>query len=205
MAAADATTETRKKVRDFLACTADGHESTGVCGVCGTLVCEDCSTTVQDIHLPDYERGGLWRVVLGLVFLAGVPVLLTAVFPRLVRVVRRQLIDQPIYLKESLVLSSVLVGMALLMTVRYRFADGSLDLFVRRSSRRTVCSECKRQKNQQRYVRYAVVAVALVFVGYGLYQSLPGLFFPPIKYSGIGVALYVLRDDLVTVVTAAIG
>ena len=205
MAAADATTETRKEVRDFLACTADGHESTGVCGVCGTPVCEDCSTTVQDIHLPDYERGGLWRVVLGLVFLAGVPVLLTAVFPRLVRVVRRQLIDQPIYLKESLVLSSVLVGMALLMTVRYRFADGSLDLFVRRSSRRTVCSECKRQKNQQRYVRYAVVAVALVFVGYGLYQSLPGLFFPPIKYSGIGVALYVLRDDLVTVVTAAIG
>lgn len=202
MSGADTTTETRKRVRDFLACAADGEEAEGVCGVCGTPVCGDCSAEISDIHLADYDRGGVWRIAIGLVLLAGIPALLTVVFPRAIRVVRRLLIDQPIYMKQSLVLSSILVGGALLMTIRYRFADGVPDVLLRRSSQRTVCMECKRGKNTQGYVRYTIVTVALVLVGYGFYQSLPGLFFQSFWYTGVGGALYVLRDDLVAVSTS---
>ncbi|MFB6171895.1 MAG: hypothetical protein ABEJ23_05125 [Haloarculaceae archaeon] len=192
----------RKEVRDYLACAEHGDRAVGVCGVCGTPVCTDGASEVTDATLPDYERSGSRRVLLGLVLAVGVPLVFSVLFPRLLGTLTRPLFQKPLYLKGGLVPSSVLIGLALLATVRYRVADQTLDLFVRRSVERTVCSECKRTKNTQRYVRYAVVAIAALLVVYGLYRSVPGLFFQPLTYTGVGVALYVLRDEAVAVVSS---
>jgi hypothetical protein len=209
----------RAEVRDYLACDDHGDRAEGVCGVCGTPVCADGRSEIRDVTLPAYERGGGRRLLYGLVLIVGPPLLLSVLFPRLLGTLTRSLFDKPLYLKGGLVPSLILVGLALLIGLRYRYADRAyadrrafvlpytdraFDLLVRRSIRRTVCLECKRIKRRQRYVRYAVAVIAGSLVLYGLYYSVSGLFFRPLRFAGVGAALYVVREEVIAVVSSTI-
>lgn len=210
-------TATRKRFTDYLAC--DDHNNRTaeqVCGECGQPVCKECASTVSDITLRHYEGGGLGKVVVGLALLVGVPTLLNVIAPQLIGDIVRLVFDKPLYLKGGIVLSAVYIGLAYLALVRYRTRYGLSDvsplelddvvqdfeLLVRRSGSRTVCEDCKRDKQVQRYLLYGVTLAALAFVLVGLYLSFSKLYFAPLKYTGSGVALYIVRKDLVALVVS---
>lgn len=215
-AAAGATgAETRKRVRDYLAC--DDHSNRAaerVCGECGSPLCDECASRLSDITLEHYERGGGKQLVIGLGLVIGVPLLLEVLAPNLVGSITGLLFDEAVYLEGSLVRGSIVVGLAYLAVVRYRTryglsdveplefgsAIGDFELLTRRSGTRTVCEQCKPDKQVQTYLLYGITLVAGALVVYGLYQSLPNLFFVPLRYSAVGIALYLARDELVALV-----
>lgn len=192
-------TDSRKQVRRSLACEFHGsRDAAAVCGECGTPLCPDCSSTVPDVTLDHYVDGGFRRLVFGLALVVGVPLLLQVVAPRLLITVTSAVADSPLYLKGGLVQGSILVGLGLLSAVRFRSVDNSFELLVGRANQRTVCDGCKPEKNLQRFVRYGVVAVAAGLVLLGLALSVPNGNFNPVRISGAGLALFVARDQLVS-------
>lgn len=196
-------TDSRKQVRNYVACEFHGNRRAEVvCGECGTPLCDDCTARVSDITLDHYETGGASRVLFALVFAVGIPLLLTVVFPRLILSVSVLFVDHPLFIKNSLVTSSIIVGIALLGALRFR-TDADFELLTRRTNERVVCADCKPGKNRQRYVRYAVVGVAGLLVVFGLARSVPGLVFTEFWISGVGVAFYIVRDEVVSLVARA--
>lgn len=207
--------ETAQRARDFLACVDHDREAGQVCGECGDPICDDCATGVADVTLTHYERGGFWRFVRGAGLLVGVPLVLSVLFPNLLSQVLGLVPGSPFFLKGSLVVGSVFVGLATLSGVRYRTRFGFADLtptvltdavadfefLVRRSNARQVCDDCRRDLKLQYWLGRGVGVLGLVLILYGLYASFTGgLVFIPLKWSFLGLALVVAKGEIVTLV-----
>lgn len=194
----------RKRVRDYLACDTHGDETAEqVCGECGTPVCDDCADRVNDMTLNDYEPGAARHiaVALGLVFV--VPFLVNLV-PQGVSLALADLAgkDSPLYYKGGLALASMLVGVAMLASVRYRPASSASDfeLLTRNSNERVVCGDCKSEKSVQQGVYYLVAALGVLVALYGVWTAVDALFFRSLRVAGVGGAIFVLRAEITTFV-----
>jgi hypothetical protein len=209
------TAETTQRSRDFLACVDHDREAGQVCGECGDPLCGECATSVADVTLTHYDRGGFWRFVRGVGLFAGVPLLFTVLFPNLLSQVVGLLPGSPFFLKGSLVLGSVFVGVGSLSVVRYRTRFGLADLsptvltdavkdfefLVRKSNARQVCDDCRRDLKLQYWLGRGIGVLGLLLVLYGLYASFTaGLVFIPLKWSFLGVALVIAKGEIVTLV-----
>lgn len=197
---------TRTSVRDYLACEYHGETTADqICGECGTPLCDDCSATVTDVLLDDYRPNGVKLVLFGLLLAVAGPLLVNAV-PRPVWLTLTDAAGKPLYIQGGLRPALIVVGVALLAKVRYRRVDDGFGLFnvqalTRRSNDRTVCENCYPAKRTQKLLGDALGLLAALLVLYGLYRSFSALFFQHLRYVGLGVALGVLRYDVVAAVS----
>lgn len=194
----------RKTVRGYLTCSNHGSEKAEqICGACGKPVCNDCSTTTPDVTLVEYRKSGFAALLLGLGFLVLVPLVLSLLPPIFWRVFS-DLAGKPLYIPGGLQTGSILVGIALLAGVRYRVTgDGfqlfNLQLLTRQVNLRTVCEDCYPSKRAQKWFAKALFFLGSLVVLYGLYLSFSQLFFRHLRIVGAGIALLVVREDIVAV------
>ncbi|MFB6087764.1 MAG: hypothetical protein ABEJ85_04520 [Haloarculaceae archaeon] len=188
--------------RGDLTCRNHGDRTAGqVCGECGDPLCDDCSNRVTDVTLDDYRPGGTTRLVVGLLLIAGSVALLDAL-PRALWLTLASLAGKPLYMRLGLEPAFLLVGLALLGTLRFRGITGGFDLsgfgvVTRGANARVVCQSCNDgTKRLQRTLSRAFKLLAVVLILYGVYQSIAALFFKWLWVSGVGGAVWVLREDL---------
>jgi hypothetical protein len=197
--------------RSDLACQTHGDRTAGqVCGECGAPLCDDCSTRVTDVTLDDYEPGGTRRLVVGLLLIAG-SVALLDMLPRAMWLALASIAGEPLYVRLGLEPAFLLIGLALLGTLRFRGISDGVDvsefgIVTRGSNDRVVCGPCNDgTKRLQRTIARVVALVAVALVVYGLYQSVASLFFRWLWVSGLGAAVWILREDLKLLVVELIG
>jgi hypothetical protein len=172
-----------------------------VCGECGRPVCGDCSKRVTDATLDDYANDGAKRALIGVAFV-GVSVFLLDQLPQVIWLALGDLAGSNLYPLSGLKPATLLVGLALLGTLRVRSGDGGFDLsefqlLTRRSNPRVVCESCwDGSKRLQRLLSRTFKLLAVVLIVYGLYQSVAALFFRWLWVSGLGAAVWILREDL---------
>lgn len=185
-----------------LSCKNHGDRGAGqVCGECGEPLCDDCSSRVTDVTLDDYGGGGVRRLVVGLLLIAGSLVFLDAL-PRGLWLALASIAGQPLYLRLGLKPMFLLTGLALLGTLRFRGIGDGFDLsgfsiVTRRNNARAVCQSCyDGDKRLQRTLSRVFKLVAVALIVYGVYQSVATLFFRWLWVSGVGGAVWILREDL---------
>lgn len=196
--------------KDTLSCKNHGDRKAGqVCGECGEPLCDDCSSRVTDVTLDDY-RGGLRRLVVGLLLIAVSLVFLDAL-PRQFWFELSSIAGEPLFLPPGLKLASLFTGLALLGTLRFRGIDDGFDLSgfsiaTRRNNARSVCQSCyDGDKRLQRTLSRALKLIAVALIIYGIYQSVATLFFRSLWVSGVGGAVWILREDLKLLVIKLFG
>ena len=199
----------RREIREFLACENHGDRGVdSVCGECGTPVCDDCSTSVTDLTLDHYTTDGFARLGLALmVVLAGL--VLVDLVPRQFWLVLVDIAGQPLYIQGGLKQGLILLGIGLLLTGWIRTTDEGFGVMnrqalLRKRNARTVCEDCYGPKRTQRAILVAFWLLGAGIAVYGLYQSFSGLNFGPLRISGLGAGLWVLRYELATAVVALI-
>ena len=185
-----------------LTCRNHGDRTAGqVCGECGDPLCGDCSKEVTDVTLDDYARSGSNRALFGLLFL-GASVFLLDLVPQVVWLLLSDLAGSNLYPLSGLKPAFLLIGLALLGTLRFRTIDRGFDLsefqmLVRRNNARTVCEQCwDGSKRLQLTLSRVFKLLAIGLIVYGLYQSIAALFFRWLWVSGVGGAVWILREDL---------
>jgi len=183
-------------------CKNHGDRRAGqVCGECGDPLCGDCSNRVTDVTLDDYDSGGVRRLIVGLLLIAGSLVLLDAL-PRGLWLALSSIAGKPLYLRLGLKPAFLLTGVALLGTLRFRGISAGFDLtgfsiVTRQNNARVVCQSCyDGDKRLQRTLSRVFKLVAVALIVYGIYQSVAALFFRWLWVSGVGGAVWILREDL---------
>ena len=193
--------ETVREVREELTCE-HGEPAAAVCGVCGTPVCSRGSDRVRDVALATYEPG--WRTLgLSVVLVVGVPTVFTQLAPELLPRLGRALSDEALFLQTGLVRASVLFGLALLPALRVRNGE-TFGLFVRRTGKRTVCTDCKSQFSRQRAIAAAVAGLGVLVALYGLSKMWEFRRLLDLWYVGLGAGLAVARAEVALVVDRAV-
>lgn len=204
-----------KRASRTLLCYRDTDEAEAVCGECGEPVCGPVmkgtpwellhsvftayghGREFHDATFSHYESG-LRRVVL-LVGLFGVSLLFSVIFPRAIPTVVSAVFPTPIELKPAIVQSSAILGVALLLTLRYQRGDHKtrFRIRVRRTTDRVLCDGCFEDSLVQLALAYVVTAVIVVLVAVGLQDVLVQGSALPLRIVALGVGLGVLRDDIV--------
>jgi hypothetical protein len=92
--------------------------------------------------------------------------------------------------------------LALIGTLRFRgitdgFDASGFEIVTRQANTRSVCQPCNDgRKRLQRTLSRVFAALAVVLIVYGVYQSITSLYFEWLWISGVGGAIWVLREDL---------
>jgi hypothetical protein len=157
-----------------------------------------------------YEPG-VRRLLTGIILITGGTIFLDAT-PRIIWLTLSNIAGEPLYMKSGLRPAFVLIGVAFLGTLRFRgIPDGvtellsifrqpdnyySFDIVTRRYNTCPVCQSCKR-RSITTFVRRMMTALipAGIFI-YGIYLSINSMYFRFLWISGIGGAIWILRNDL---------
>lgn len=194
----------RQSYAKHLTCDRHGNtQAEKVCGSCGTPLCDECAETIYDPTFSSFTTSGATRrLVLGITLIVGMPILHALVLGDLITQIRLMLFPtRGLFPRVGLVHSSVILGMALLLTVWFRKGDIVEEpLMLRQGSERTLCEDCTGGERLRRYLQLAVAGVALIIVLYGAYRLVTALNLAPLRVIAIGGAVYILRDTLVALV-----
>lgn len=189
--------ETVREVREEMTCE-HGEPADTVCGACGVPVCQRGSDRVRDAALSSYESG--WRTLgVALLLIVGVPAASTQLFPEPLGRIMLVIFDKAMYLRKGLVPASVLLGVALLPTLRVRNGE-TFQLLTRRTGERTVCADCKGQFQRQQAVAYAMAGLGALVALYGVYRMWDLRQLGVLWYVGLGAGLYVVRTEVALLV-----
>lgn len=209
---------TAEKFRDHLVCYRDTKEATAVCGDCGRPVCGPVmnasirgliSSVFKDhgharrfndsrFH---YYESGLRRLFFGL-GLIGLAILLSFVFPG---VLSGLVSDGPDVLKElnsAVVQSSIILGVTLLVTLRYQGGERKTNfrIRVRKTTKRVVCDECLENNILQILLSYALVAIGVVVILIGVQNIVNETSVLPVRLIAASISLWMLGPDIINVI-----
>lgn len=175
----------------------------GVCGLCGTPVCHDCAKTLTDPLFQTFNPGGWTKLVGGVGLLVGVPAVLWFVYPDLVLDVSNLIFGGTVFLKTGVLHSAIIIGAALLLSVWITTGDG-FGFIKGYTHERILCEDCYHERKHVKFIRILVIGIAGLVALYGLYTvatdgsknpNLP-FFFREIRIVAVGVAVYILRDEI---------
>jgi len=214
---------TRKRYRRELVCYRDADGADAVCGDCGRPVCGPILNTTlkglvssvfnehghgrrfHDSTFHEY-RSGLKRVGL-VVVLLGTALLFSVVFPNLLQTVVSLASLTPIGLNQAVVHSSVLLAIAAILTLRYQRGERTTDfrIRVRRTTDRVFCDKCFENRLVQWSLTYALIAVSAIVILFGIREVFTRGSALPLRVVVLGVAIAMVRDDLVAYVMEVVG
>jgi hypothetical protein len=216
------TETTTKRYRGDLVCYNDTDEAEAVCGKCGRPVCGPfMNASIMGLIrsvFRDYGHGnrfydstfhhyesGLKRVLL-VISLLGISVLFSVIAPGLIPRIVSATISVPIGLKGAIIQSSAIVGVALLLTLRYQRGERktSFRIRVRQGTTRVLCDNCFDDSLVQLALWYVTTAPAIVLIILGLSNAITAGSALPLRMIALGVGIITIRSDLVGYVMAAL-
>ncbi|SDJ62186.1 hypothetical protein SAMN05216226_10654 [Halovenus aranensis] len=186
-------------------CTNDRSNAVGVCGECGSFLCEDCTNRFVDPAFRSFHPGGIQRLVAGVVLLAAVPFALYNF--DIVGALYDAIWGHSVFLRKGLVQSSVILGVALLLGTWVRTGD-SPGLITGNSHERLLCQSCYQNRRTAKLISRLVTVLAIVVIVWGVYTVATdgsrnpngNLFFWELRRIAAGVGIYLLRDQITLVI-----
>lgn len=181
-----------------LTCYKDSDVSEGVCGECGRPVCGDHRRSLRDSTFHYYE-GGSRRAVAVLVGLLAVPIVFTQLVPDLVPNLIQTALSRTLLFTDAVVQSAIILAVALALTLRLQSGEhrGDFRVLIRRATDRSLCDNCYEDTVLQRAFYYGVVVVAASLTLIGLRDIVTQGVLLPLRTVAVGLAVWVLRDDIV--------